>query len=281
MTEVGCLAHARRKFHELWANHASQVSGRAAGRTRLILAARAGCDAYALTHLLDAMPDQMSLPGLDTAPALFQPEVIRSRPGPLLGYNLFLAIFPQHEDAQRVALVGAELRRRHGLQGQCLRTRHLHTTLHAVAGFKHTIPLPVIDAAMAAAAGVACPPLPIVFDRARSFSNNSNPGNNAFVLRCDPRSDAAVAKLRQTLAPALRRSGLHPQPSSTPHMTMLYDQRVIAEHPIEPICWTATRFALILSHHGLGHHEWLGHWQLAGSPSSPAPHGRRSEEPDA
>lgn len=25
MTEVGCMAHARRKFHELWANHGSQV----------------------------------------------------------------------------------------------------------------------------------------------------------------------------------------------------------------------------------------------------------------
>ena len=29
VTEVGCLAHARRKFHELWANHGSQVGERA------------------------------------------------------------------------------------------------------------------------------------------------------------------------------------------------------------------------------------------------------------
>jgi transposase len=29
VTEVGCMAHARRKFHELWANNASQVSGQA------------------------------------------------------------------------------------------------------------------------------------------------------------------------------------------------------------------------------------------------------------
>ena len=25
VTEVGCVAHARRKFHELWANHGSKV----------------------------------------------------------------------------------------------------------------------------------------------------------------------------------------------------------------------------------------------------------------
>jgi 2'-5' RNA ligase len=134
--------------------------------------------------------------------------------------------------------------------------------LHAIAAFKHTIPVQVIDAAKAAAAGSTCPPLPIVFDRASSFNRHGKPGGNAFVPRCDARSDAAVARLRQTLGLALRRGGLRPEPSSTPHVTMLYDPRVIHEPPIEPICWTATRFTLILSHQGLGHHEWLGDWQL-------------------
>lgn len=212
---------------------------------------------------MDAMADQMSLLGLDAAPALLQPEVIRGRPGRLLGYNLFLAIFPPPEIAERVGLLGADLRRHHGLRGRCLRPQHLHMSLHAIAGFKHAIPVQVIDAARAAASGIACPPLPIAFDHACSFSNRGDPDNNAFVLRCDARSDAVVARLRQALALALRRSGLHPKQSSTPHMTMLYDQQVVPEHPIEPICWTASRFALILSHQGLGHHEWLGHWQLS------------------
>lgn len=29
VTEVGCMAHARRKFHELWANHGSPVGEQA------------------------------------------------------------------------------------------------------------------------------------------------------------------------------------------------------------------------------------------------------------
>ena len=29
VTEAGCLAHARRKFHELWANHQSAVGQQA------------------------------------------------------------------------------------------------------------------------------------------------------------------------------------------------------------------------------------------------------------
>jgi 2'-5' RNA ligase len=89
-------------------------------------------------------------------------------------------------------------------------------------------------------------------------------------LRCNPDGDAAIARLRQSLAVALRRTGLHPDASRTPHMTMLYDPRHVAQHAIEPICWTATRFALILSHVGLGHHQWVAEWPLDTRPGSSA-----------
>jgi hypothetical protein len=32
VTEGGCMAHARRKFHELWANHASPIGNEALQR---------------------------------------------------------------------------------------------------------------------------------------------------------------------------------------------------------------------------------------------------------
>ena len=209
--------------------------------------------------------DQLNLLELDSQQpcAVFYPEVVSEPSGTLMGYNLFLAIFPQPELASRVAQRADDLRRQHGLRGHCLKDAHLHMTLHAVAWFDQQISLQAIEAAKAAATGVRCPPLPIVFDRAGSFRNRVNPHKNAFVLRCDPRSEATVARLRQQLAVALRRSGLRPKPTATPHMTLLYDQAVIAETSIEPIQWTATHFALILSHVGLGHHQWLGEWALA------------------
>lgn len=200
---------------------------------------------------------------MDEPPARFEPERIAGRPGPLRGYNLFLAICPPPDDAQRIARVAADLRRRHGLRGDCLPERRLHLSLHAVAAFPDTVPLQVIEAAKAAAAGVAWAPFSIVFDRACSFGDPGSVRKRAFVLRCDADSSAAVARLRQTLTPALRRSGLRPEPSSTPHMTLLYDQHVVPEHAIEPIVWTAPGFSLILSHQGLGHHQWLGHWPPA------------------
>jgi 2'-5' RNA ligase len=45
-------------------------------------------------------------------------------------------------------------------------------------------------------------------------------------------------------------------------MTMLHDRRIVAEHAIEPIRWTATEFVLVLSHVGWTHHEWLRRWPL-------------------
>lgn len=42
VTEVGCLAHARRKFHELWANHRSQIAEEALKLFGALYAVEAG-----------------------------------------------------------------------------------------------------------------------------------------------------------------------------------------------------------------------------------------------
>jgi RNA 2',3'-cyclic 3'-phosphodiesterase len=169
-----------------------------------------------------------------------------------------LAIFPRFEDARRLARAAADLHSQHDLDGPLLSPGRLHITLHAIAGLSDNMPQAVVDAAIAASSRVVSPSLPIVFDHVLSFTDS-----NAFVLRCNPGSDAAIARLRQSLALALRRAGLHPEPSDTPHMTMLYDPRHISQHAIELICWTATGFALILSHVGIHHHQWISRWGLA------------------
>jgi 2'-5' RNA ligase len=158
---------------------------------------------------------------------------------------------------------GAQAARQWGLEATLtpLPPERLHITLHTIDGVVDTIPQAVVDAATAAAASVISPPLQITFDHVLSFADSQ-----AFVLRCTPDSDAAIARLRQSLALSLRRAGLRPKPSDTAHMTMLYDHHHIPPHAITPICWTATRFALILSHVGLGHHQWIAQWPLAGHP---------------
>lgn len=204
------------------------------------------------------MPEQLSLPGLDATAPPFRPETISSRGGTLRGYTLFLAIFRDSNDALRLARAAADLRSQHELNDTLLLPGRLHITLHTLARFDDTIPQAVVDPAIAASAGVVRSPFPLVFDHVSSFADN-----NAFAFRCNARSEAAVARQRQSLALGLRRAGLHPEASRTPHMTMLYDAHHTTRHPIEPVGWAATRFALIVSHIGLGHHQWIGQWALA------------------
>lgn len=203
------------------------------------------------------MPVQVCLPGLDEPPRLFRPEAPPAAQGLLRDYLLFLAIFPEPADAQRLAQVGRALLRQHGLSDAALQAGRLHISLQSIAAFDGPIPQAVLDASVVAAARVGAASLPVVFDRVLSFSRS-----NAFVMRCDGAGDAAIARLRQLLALELRRVGLRARPSGTPHMTLHYNAASIPEQAIAPLRWTATRFALILSHRGLTHHQWIAEWRL-------------------
>ncbi|MCM5678220.1 hypothetical protein M8A51_01600 [Schlegelella sp. S2-27] len=205
------------------------------------------------------LPPQGSLPGFDTPSDLFDLDGADEVRGHRKGYLLFFAIFPDAADAHRIAAAASDMRIGHGLNGSLLLPERLHLTLHAVASFSTLVPRFIVDAACAAARSVACAPLSVTFDRAMSFA-----GSKAFVLRSDAASDQGIAYLRHSLTVALRRAGLRPRASHTPHMTLLYDTRRIPEHGIEPMRWTATRYALILSHVGATHHQWVDQWPLDG-----------------
>jgi RNA 2',3'-cyclic 3'-phosphodiesterase len=204
------------------------------------------------------MPQQLSLPGLQAPAELFEPDIPAQRGRPQ-HYKLFFALFLPPGQAQRLADGASALCLQHGLIGEPIAVDRLHVTLHVVDDLHDTIPLAMVDAARAAAATVDCPPLHIAFDQVLSFQPNQ-----AFVLRCDALSDAAIARLRHTLTLALRRVGLRTAPSRTPHMTLRYGKRSIPAQHIEPLRWTALEFALVLSHTGRTHHQWIDRWSLVG-----------------
>jgi 2'-5' RNA ligase len=210
--------------------------------------------------LLESMRDQFDLPGFapPKTPLELDDPGVRGRPK---GYTLLLAILPLEDTARQLDQLAIRLVQQHGLaSSQRVSSSRLHVTLHEVASFSvdEGVSRDVVDAAIVAGDRVASTPLSLIFDRAMSFR-----GSDAFVLRCDAQSDAAVARLRQALAVELRRVGLRPKPSSTPHMTMLYDRKThVSEHPIEPTQWVATRFVLIVSHVGVTHHQWVREWPL-------------------
>ncbi len=111
--------------------------------------------------LLNAMPEQLSLWRSDAASRPFIVDLIDDPRGKLFGYTLFMAIFPQPEDAQLI--VASNLGAQHGLSGERLKLERLHMTLLAIAfyGKNQAIPQSDVDAAKAAAASVVCPALHI------------------------------------------------------------------------------------------------------------------------
>ncbi len=100
----------------------------------------------------------------------------------------------------------------------------------------------------------------MVFDRAASFHNG---GNNPFVLQGGEGLEALKTFQRDLgLAMARAEIGKLVDKSFTPHVTMLYDRRLVAEQTIEPVRWTVGGFTLIHSLLGRTEHIPLGRWAL-------------------
>jgi len=57
--------------------------------------------------------------------------------------------------------------------------------------------------------------------------------------------------------------GRHVTRKFVPHMTLLYDDRVLAPRPVTRIAWAAREFVLVHSLIGRGEYRVLGHWSLA------------------
>ncbi len=206
------------------------------------------------------MSNQLGLFGDDEKPREFELDRL-GNPEALTGYSLYFAIFPTESDAKRIAHVIERVREAHGLKGKPFPAERLHISLQAITQVEVPILQSTVDAACAAAARVVCPSLPITFDSAALFSNEKA----ACVFRCDKESAQRIAPLRKQLGARLSDVGFRHEASSTPHMTMLYDDpRHAFEESIPPLNWTATRFALILSHLGATHHQWVAQWPLTG-----------------
>ena len=68
-------------------------------------------------------------------------------------------------------------------------------------------------------------------------------------------------KLGETLQVEL---GLPVARSFTPHLTLGYDEKIIPEHPIQPVSWTVRDFVLIQSSVGRSHYTTIGRWIFRG-----------------
>ncbi|WP_300619133.1 2'-5' RNA ligase family protein [Dokdonella sp.] len=180
---------------------------------------------------------------------------------PAIEDRLFFAVYPDAATAERIASLALELRGHHGFRGKPLAPERLHVTLHHLGDYAG-VPNDVVRMAGDAAARITGAPFGIGFDRATSFG--ARRGRCPFVLLGDSPDIQAMVELQRRLGDAMKASGLarHVEPNFTPHVTLLYDDRVVAEERIEPIRWQVGEFVLVHSLIGHSRHIPLARWTL-------------------
>ena len=105
------------------------------------------------------------------------------------------------------------------------------------------------------------PPFNVHFDRIISFANKDN--NNPLVL-LGGGDQSALQEFYGLLGDALRTAGFKRiQKSFTPHMTLLYDSRLVPETPVPPVVWTVRNFVLVHSPYGQSRHKKIASFRLS------------------
>ncbi|MDB5802202.1 MAG: 2,5 ligase [Rhodocyclales bacterium] len=191
------------------------------------------------------MAEQLSLTGFEPAGAPTD--------------RLFFAILPDADAAARIVALTQRLRAQHGLKGAPLARERLHVTLYFL-GDHIGVPQGIVAKASAVADALVRPSFEMLFDRVLSFGRAGR--NNAFVLRGGD-APSALVDFQRGLAAALSREGLgRDMHAFVPHVTLLYDDRSVAEHSVETVQWTAKELVLVRSVLGHGRHEPMARWPL-------------------
>ena len=108
--------------------------------------------------------------------------------------------------------------------------------------------------------GKYVPPFTVAFDGAESF--RGRPGHRPFVLRGED-GVAGLMMLQQRLALAMAKVGLGcPVRHYTPHVTLLYGDRLVADRPVDTVSWAVHEFVLVHSLLGRSRYNVLARFPL-------------------
>ncbi len=135
----------------------------------------------------------------------------------------------------------------------------LHVTLHHLGDFVG-LRQDIVDLSIEAAATIQAPAFEVVLDRVMSFKRR----HNLPMVLCGGEGVAALESFQRELGRAMQHVGLGMKAERhfRPHVTLLYDDRAIAEQAVEPIAWTAREFVLVHSLLGQTRHVPLARWKL-------------------
>jgi 2'-5' RNA ligase len=175
--------------------------------------------------------------------------------------SLFFCVFPDPAAREAINAETDALRLEHSLSGPAIKPDRLHVTLHYLG--EHLVDrADIVDAATTTASRVMHAPFEVTLARASSFSTRND--RQPCVLLC-AEERPPIHGLWRELSNRLMAGGFgrYLKREFAPHVTVLYDTRVLAPQAIEPIRWQVRDFALVRSWQG--GHELIGSWPLRAS----------------
>ena len=176
--------------------------------------------------------------------------------------TLFFAVMPEASAAVRIRQLAQDLRLQHALRGLPLPAGQLHISLF---GLGSHVGLPLdLPVATEAASQLAQNAFKVQFNNVLSFRYKSRiSGGYPFVL-CGDEGVIGLETLHQGLIDALSHTKFRGvRGSFNPHVTLLYDDRQVPAHTVEPIEWDVHEFVLLRRH--INQHRpysVLGRWPL-------------------
>jgi 2'-5' RNA ligase len=174
--------------------------------------------------------------------------------------SLFLGIFPPPAACEAIAIEIDALRVEQSLTGAPIKPHRLHATLHYLGA--HAVERnDIVDKACVAASRVRHAGFDMVLSSASSFSTRNE--RHPCVLLC-PQERPPIHGLWRELGNQLMAAGLgrYLKRDFIPHVTVLYDSRVLTPQPIEAVQWRVRDFSLVRSLAGRGDYEILETWVL-------------------
>jgi 2'-5' RNA ligase len=171
--------------------------------------------------------------------------------------KLFFAIRPDRDAGAAIQTLATRLKTAHRLRGRPVARERLHNTLAAV----HDTGTISENIARAKAVGdrLGHRSFSVRFDWTGGFKGGGH--GYPFVLRGDE-GLRPLHEFREALRAQMLRAGFGVEPSFTPHVTLLWADRCVAEYPIAPITWTVRELVLTASLQGQSRHIDVAHWSL-------------------
>lgn len=176
--------------------------------------------------------------------------------------RLFLATFLEDDAAADANHRAIGLRHGHALRGRTLGLKRLHVTLEFFGTYRR-MPWGFVEQIVRALDGFQFDAFDVAFDAAASFTDK--PFNRPLVLLGEVGVETLKA-FQHRLSAALAEAGLcdGPYPDYRPHVTLLYDDRIVPPQRVAPVTWRVREFVLVQSVQGKTLHIPLARWRARG-----------------